>query len=510
MQSVFYTWAKRWGTDRKPVTGTRMPFRIFVLLLLCMPAPLFGRQEQPSILTPIDIEHDPGPDPNQGAIKLDVSVTDRTGNFVAGLGPQDFTLEDNSQSTKIVSVRAFDGVAARAAFTQVILVIDELNSPQAGAGTTKGQTPEQEAETFLRLHQGHLGLPVSVYRLTRDGVTASTTESFDGNALAAKIASRKEPHVIWKTVTTSGNLAQAAAAGNMGWNFTHSLTALGVIALQQRLRPGRKLLFWVGPGWQITRIKSTGILGFFSELSTRLREARIELWCTAEAGRDSPALGDGFNSSELLKGKNADADEFPFLTLQSVARHAGGGTLATGGDLADLIDKMSKNGDMFYALTFDPARTNVVDDYHDLEVKVKDAGLTARTRTGYFDQPVFYDQLAAGTERLSVAQLELMLSTSGHFSEDDLARRLSAMELTERLNSVKLAAWKDRVKGEKARESFVALADGSVFKPFTGGGDSIDQPSRPGHPARDTRENGRLCKKDDFQAAEFLCSPHNG
>jgi hypothetical protein len=134
--------------------------------------------------------------------------------------------------------------------------------------------------------------------------------------------------------------------------------------------------------------------------------------------------------------------------------------------MADLIDNRVKEGGTSYVLTFDPSPTNAVDDYHDLKVEVRGPSHTARTRTGYFDQPVFYDQPPAGTERLSVAQLEQRLPTKGHFSDDDLARRLSSMELTERLNSVKLAAWEGRVKGKKARESFVALADGSVFQPL--------------------------------------------
>jgi VWFA-related protein len=437
------------------VTDIRKPFRIFALLLVWISAPAFTQQDQPSILAPLDLEHDTGPDTTQGVIRLDVSVTDRSGNSIAGLGQQDFTLRDNGQITKIVSVHAFEEGKPDSA-TQVIVVIDELNSP----ARSQSLTPEQEAETFLRLHQGHLSQPVSVYRLTREGVTASAVAYFDGNTLAKEIASRKEPNVGWKTATISENLAQAAAGGNIGWNLMHSLTALGSIALQQRLRPGRKLMFWLGPGWQVNRPKGTGLLDFYSELSTRLREARIELWCTTES---TPEDGE---ASGLLKGKDPEGDEFRLLTLQSVAEHTGGGMLATSGHMADLIDNRAKEGGTFYVLTFDPSRTNAVDDYHDLKVEVRNAGLTARTRTEYFDQPVFYDQPPAGTERLNVAQLEQRLPTKGHFSDDDSARRLSAMELTERLNSVKLAAWEGRVKGKKTRESLVSLADGSVFQPL--------------------------------------------
>lgn len=53
------------------------------------------------------------PPPNtaapQGAIKLDVVVTDGAGQAVAGLQQQDFTLLDNKKPQPILSFRAVDG-----------------------------------------------------------------------------------------------------------------------------------------------------------------------------------------------------------------------------------------------------------------------------------------------------------------------------------------------------------------------------------------------------------------
>ena len=50
-----------------------------------------------------------------------------------------------------------------------------------------------------------------------------------------------------------------------------------------------------------------------------------------------------------------------------------------------------------------------MDEYHDLKVEVSEPNLTVRTSIGYYDQPVFYDQLPAGIERVTVAQLEQAL-----------------------------------------------------------------------------------------------------
>jgi hypothetical protein len=114
-------------------------------------------------------------------------------------------------------------------------------------------------------------------------------------------------------------------------------------------------------------------------------------------------------------------------------------------------------------LTFDPPRTEQVDEYHHLEVEVGKPDLMAFTWTGYFDEPVFYDQPNVGTERITVEQLEHALKTSQTSSDARLAQQLSAMELTERLSSPRLADLQSSLRGKKARQALVALADESVF-----------------------------------------------
>src|SRR5277367_5663294 len=153
------------------VTGVWTPFRICAVLLLFLTAPEVAQPGQRPPYVPVEVEPGPMPDPSQGMIRLDVVVTDKSGNPVAGLGQQDFTLEDNGQPGKIVSFQAVDGVTAKPdPPVEVILVIDELNM----AETPKhGEAPlldaKREAENFLRQNQGRLGQPVSIYRLTNDG-----------------------------------------------------------------------------------------------------------------------------------------------------------------------------------------------------------------------------------------------------------------------------------------------------------------------------------------------------
>jgi hypothetical protein len=48
-----------------------------------------------------------------------------------------------------------------------------------------------------------------------------------------------------------------------------SLVALGSIAIEEQRRPGRKLLFWLGPGWRFENVVGVGEFDFLTELLTR-------------------------------------------------------------------------------------------------------------------------------------------------------------------------------------------------------------------------------------------------
>jgi VWFA-related protein len=178
-------------------------------------------------------------------IRLDVVVTDKNGNPVTGLKQQDFTLRDNGQPGKLVSWQAFDGVTATPdPPVEVILVIDELNLPAALVSAANN-----EAQKFLRHNHGHLAQPVSLYRITKDGLSASAQLSLDGNLLADEIAQHHEPRTIWRTPMVSGSIGRLAKRAKDATLLSklQSLVALGSIAIEERRRPGRKLLFLARP-----------------------------------------------------------------------------------------------------------------------------------------------------------------------------------------------------------------------------------------------------------------------
>jgi VWFA-related protein len=438
--------------------GNMVSFRICAVLLLCLSAVALAQETESPVLGALEVESAP-PDPSQGTIRLDVVVTDKSGNPVAGLRQQDFTLRDNGQPRKMVSFQAFDGITAKPdPAVEIILVIDELTMPALQLSIA-----EHEAENFLCRNQGNLGQHVSIYRINPEGLSASAQPSIDGNLLADEIARRRLPHVIWKTSQVSESLASGAVTSNP----LHSLIALGSIAIEERRRPGRKLLFWLGPGWTFNALGAIGVFDFVTELSTRLREARIDVWTTTESSFYDPSRNVVPTPhpiyQEYLEGVTPEMVDSSYLSLYVIATQSGGGMMETRNDLAGLISKRVEQANTFYSMTFDPPRTNKVDEYHALKLEVDKPDLAAYTRTGYFDEPVFYDRAPSRIERVTVQQLEHALSTVGSASDAEVARHLSGMELTERLSTARLATLEATLRGKKARQALVTLADESAF-----------------------------------------------
>jgi VWFA-related protein len=66
-------------------------------------------------------------------------------------------------------------------------------------------------------------------------------------------------------------------------------------------------------------------------------------------------------------------------------------------------------------------------------------------------------------QRVTVTELEHVLSAARGSSDTEIARKLEDMELTERLSPAKLAHWRAGLPGEKAQQALLALADQSAF-----------------------------------------------
>lgn len=91
---------------------------------------------------------------------------------------------------------------------------------------------------------------------------------------------------------------------------------------------------------------------------------------------------------DFLKGiKTADKADPPYLSLKVLAVQSGGRVVGPDNDLTAQINACVQDAAAFYTLSFDPPKADRANEYHDLKVTVDKPGLSARTRTGYYNQP---------------------------------------------------------------------------------------------------------------------------
>jgi VWFA-related protein len=408
------------------------------------------------ISVPVEVKPDPLHDPTQGMIRVDLVVGDKSGNPVVGLKQQDFVLRDNAQPGRIVSFQSFDGITAKPDTpVEVILVIDTVNLSQEQVASAKSSV-----EKLLRANQGHLAQPVSVFLLSTAVLSSTHAPSTDGNTLADQVARGTDLPVVTPTMVLQPGQTYRGAMTPEGAANRISLNALGAIAIEERRKPGRKLLFWIGPGWPVDSGGCDISFDSVTEFSTRIREARITLW-SANAW---PYREPGFVYQNLLlePAKSAKDVKAGHLALAVLATQSGGGMLNTSGDLGKRIGEQIQQANAFYTLTFDPPRTQEVDEYHDLKVEVTGAGITARTAAAYYDEPTYHDQ-PSSAQPVTVAQLQQLLETARASGDKEAAEKLSGVELTERMSSAASRSWSARMPGRRSRAALVAVVDRSVF-----------------------------------------------
>lgn len=422
------------------------------------------------------------PDPTQGLIRVDLTVTDTGGTPVLGLAENDFRLFDNDRRQKVVTFQAHDGDDAQPANShEVIFVLDELNMVPNNAKIIGAKRPDKideaaaqekldyeaavrEVKAFLRANGGRLREPTMVYRLTADGLFATYRDSMNGNELADEVENPAMQRRIWSPSEVEKDIQDMTKGGPVSWRITHSLVALGSIAIEERRKSGRKLLFWLGNGWQIEKRRAAGLTDFSIELLTRIREARINLWGASEwplydASGNAVAVANNVYD-EFLHGPKTTSDDLSYLALPVLAARCGGGMLDVARNLAARISERAKEEGNYYSLTFDPPQTNAIDEYHHLKLEIGKPDLTAHIFNDYYDEPVFYDQ-PADKRPVTVKQLKDVIANGR--DEKDLAQQLDGLELTQRLSSVELATLEKQVHGRKSREAFEVVADESTF-----------------------------------------------
>lgn len=314
-----------------------------------------------------------------GRIFLDVVVSPKSGPPVSGLQQQDFTVLDNKVPQTVTSFQAFD---ARQAPVEVILVIDAVNTGYQNLAYERSQI-----DNFLRADGGSLAHPTALAILSDTGMQMQNGSSSDGNALSASLD---------QSIIGLRNINRSAGFWGADEQFQISVGGLKQLATRLAERPGRKVVLWVSPGWPLLSGPRVDLDAkeqeqLFSEivsLSSLLMQARITLYSIDPLG-----TGDiGFRTfywKNFVKGISKPSQvQIGNLALEVLAIQSGGLALNSSNDTATLLHESLADSAPYYEISFDSAPAEKKDEYHQLEVRLARPGLTARTREGYYAQPL--------------------------------------------------------------------------------------------------------------------------
>jgi len=341
------------------------------------------------------------PAPRPRHIGLDVIVTNALGKPVPDLTAQDFTLLDNGQPARInfflAPGQAVGGGATAARAdppAEIVILIDSLSAAREDFAVER-----REISTFLRFNDGKLTHPVSILIFDGKQVKRLAPASKDGNDLA-NILDKSDPPL------------HIARPGDGYYGATdrveQSLAALGNLANEAAKKPGKELLLWIGPGWDLlpgtdARTTNNQMQKLFEQIvamSSMLRRARVILYAIDPQVSIDPSLVDPTLASshdqvrfiqykDYLKGvKEFKKASVGNLSLQVLATQSGGRVITlTKLELSGEIATCVTDADADYLVSFDAPPTTNKDEYHDLKITLDKPGLTARTRSGYYNQP---------------------------------------------------------------------------------------------------------------------------
>jgi len=355
------------------MTFSRLACPLFASLLsvsvLPVALPVAAQQQPAAVSTPA---------PSSQQIELDVVVDTKFGDPITNLRQQDFIILDNKSQRPINS---FKIVTAKQEPVEVIVVIDAVNMPYETVSFAHDQT-----KRFLKANEGTLAHPTTIAILTDQGVKIASGFSTNGKSLSNTL----QHYTIGLRSITRASQWGGLERINICLSDLHQLVAYASTL------PGRKLLLYVSPGWPflsgdsdfLDSSQQHHIFDSVVDLSSQLRQAKITLYDMNPFGASESMMRADYYKS-FLKGLSKLSDaRYAYLGLQVLAVQSGGRTLTSDNDVSGNIQKCVTDANSWYEITFDPPPADKPNEYHAIEVKLDQPGLIARTRTGYYANPV--------------------------------------------------------------------------------------------------------------------------
>jgi VWFA-related protein len=258
------------------------------------------------------------------------------------------------------------------------MVIDAVN-----ATVTSIAYEREEIDKFFKSNGGHLAHPIQLAIFTDTGTQIQQAPSSDGNELSTSLD---------RSNIGLRDIRRTSQYGGED-RFNLSLSTLQSLIAKEGQLPGRKLIFWVSPGWPLLsgpRIdldtkQEQQIYAQVVNLSTSLRHNNITLYSIDPLGSGQNVQQEFFYEN-FLKGIKKPGDaQLGDLALQVLAVQTGGLALQATNDTASHLQQAMDDASAFYRISYDAPPTEQPNEYHKIDVKVSTPGLIARTRTGYYD-----------------------------------------------------------------------------------------------------------------------------
>jgi Ca-activated chloride channel family protein len=302
-------------------------------LLACLGGALVAAGQQPTFRTGSD------------AVRVFVTVTDRSGRLVTTLTQQNFEIRDEGKPQPITQ---FDN---RPQPIRLVVMLDVSGSMSGNLPLLRGAA----AQLFSKLLEGDVA---RVGAFGRE-VTMSSGFTHDGDALVAQLPREIEPDAptpLWKAVDQ----------------------ALGAFADADEDK--RKVILVLSDG------KDTGPLSFRdrpmsqAEIIDRARREDVMIYAVGMRSRNMRPTMPGIGPGGLQAALMAD---LPDPGLARVAEETGGGYIEIrfGQDLAAAFTSVADELHTQYLLAFaPPARDGKV---HDIDVRINQGGMKARARKSY-------------------------------------------------------------------------------------------------------------------------------
>lgn len=312
-------------------------------------------------------------------IRLNVSVTDASGEPVAGLSQANFTLQDDGNPAAIATFHAV-GPNRHAAAQHVTLVIDGIN------GNSSIGRVQKDLEKFLSPQLGPLPFPTVLAVLSDTGV-ARSDPSTDRRVLAGDLKRMtKRVQDMNCDAPEGGSDLYGYGQGTypdraLGYpdcatqRFEYSLSLLQELIENSASATGRGILIWLGSGWSVPRPRPSEHLlpgavrdNFADPIATVLTEFREANVTLDAVSWSNFARAGSLHDSKV--GTGSKPASIADLALPALVRDSGGVAIARSENIDAALNSCLADAAQFYAVTFDSKPSAKPDEFHRVALSV--------------------------------------------------------------------------------------------------------------------------------------------